>query len=164
MLYTVTSLAGYPIQILHFFMLSVYRKEFSLYIMFVVAGFTWRINPIMRQAHGSVSKMTLPSLLIIGSYSGCGYTYQRDTLKTFSLDPLSNKTLSSWDARTLPTIKWSSRPIEDSTRYTLVILDVASGTVNALYHDIDGTEVSSNALTDSYTVVCPYFLTCFPRI
>ncbi len=31
-----------------FFMLFVYRKEFSLYIMFVVAQFTWRINPIPR--------------------------------------------------------------------------------------------------------------------
>ncbi len=28
-----------------FYLLSVYRKEFSLYIMFVVARFTWRINP-----------------------------------------------------------------------------------------------------------------------
>ncbi len=27
-----------------FFMVSVYRKVFSLYIMFVVARFTWRIN------------------------------------------------------------------------------------------------------------------------
>ncbi len=27
-------------------MLFIYRKEFSLYIMFVIARFTWRINPV----------------------------------------------------------------------------------------------------------------------
>ena len=57
MLFTITSLAGYPIQIL----LSVYRKEFSLYIMFVVARFTWRINPVIIGVQLSVPIIYFPT-------------------------------------------------------------------------------------------------------
>ncbi len=66
MLYTtcITTLAGYPIQIMHssldttkdtgtivpygcLYMLAVYRKGFSLYIIFVVVQFTLRINRVL---------------------------------------------------------------------------------------------------------------------
>ncbi len=39
-------LSGYPIQILHFYMLSVYRKEFSLYIMFLIARLHEKLTPL----------------------------------------------------------------------------------------------------------------------
>ena len=60
MLYTITSSAGYPIYKYciqvenHICAKSIYSKEFSLYIMFVIAQFTWRINLL-----GIYEKLTL---------------------------------------------------------------------------------------------------------
>ena len=39
-----------------------------------------------------------------------------------------------------------SGPDRDGTRYTVLVLDIASGSVNALYHDIPGNDLSEESV------------------
>ena len=75
-----------------------------------------------------------------GSYVGCDYAFTQDSTKEFTVDPLSDTSITPWDLRAMPEVTWTA---DQSDLFTLIVVDVGHGWLHGLYVNIPGNVISN---------------------
>ncbi|KAK3588831.1 hypothetical protein CHS0354_035972 [Potamilus streckersoni] len=82
-----------------------------------------------------------------GQYSACGNTYVKDRIESLRVDPLTNQSLTPWDVKMMPTIKWNSNPGE---YYMMFVYDVGYYIIHGIYINIQNNDFKNAEVIKPY--------------